>query len=129
MVVTTGFLVRLVKSSTHVVNVLQRTRLEDDFDDLMKGASSDIQDSYKSELERQDLEDSGLDVEDEKLILDVYNSDDDKNTSDDDDEEDVTTEHCTKVDTSASFISAHSDILGLSYTYKHSNKLYNFNNA
>ena len=115
----TGFVVWLVKSSTHVINVLQRTRLEDDFDDLMKGASSDIQDSYKSELERQDLADSGLDVEDEKLILDDYNSDDDKNTSDDDDEEDVSTEHCTKVENSVFFISAHSEILGFSYIYKH----------
>ena len=62
----------------------------------MKGASSDIQNAYKSELERHDLADSGLDVEDEKLILADYNSDDDKNDSDDD-EEDVTPEHCTKV--------------------------------
>ena len=62
----------------------------------MKGASSDIQGAYKSELERQDLTDSGLDVEDEKLILDDYNSEDERNKSDEE-EEDVATEHCTKV--------------------------------
>ena len=62
----------------------------------MKGASSDIQDAYKSELERHDLADSGLDVEDEKLILDDYNSDDERNRSDDE-EEDIAAEHCTKV--------------------------------
>ena len=71
-------------------------KLEDDFDDLLKGASSDIQDAYKSELEQQDLVDSGLDVEDERLILADYNSDENKDDTDDE-QNDEAPNHCTKV--------------------------------
>ena len=64
----------------------------------MKGASSDVQDAYKSELEQQDLEDSGLDVEDERLILADYNSDENKDDSDGE-QNDEEPDHCTKVST------------------------------
>ena len=63
---------------------------------MIKGASADIQDAYKSELEHQDLVDSGLDVEDEKLILADYNSDDNNNDSDNEEVEE-SPDHCTKV--------------------------------
>ena len=84
------------KMSNLKLSHIQRAKLEDEFDDLIKGASADIQDAYKSELEQHDLVDSGLDVEDEKLILADYNSDDNNNDSDNEEVEE-SPDHCTKV--------------------------------
>lgn len=75
----------------------QRVQLEDDFDDLIKTASSDIKNAFKSEIEKTDAVETDVDIDDENLVLDEYNSDDgggDKSSDDEDDDNDV---HCTKV--------------------------------
>ncbi|KAK7496398.1 hypothetical protein BaRGS_00012320 [Batillaria attramentaria] len=76
-------------------------QLEDDFTDLMKNASSDVQTALTTELEgikRQRLDQSSAtsDDEDGHLIPDDYQSDEEK-TANDDDEADEEECHVTKI--------------------------------
>lgn len=90
------FIVSKICKTTNTT--FQRIQLEDDFDDLIKTASSDIKDAFKSEIEKTVAMETNVDIDDENLVLDEYNSDDgdcDKNSDDEDDDNDDV--HCTKV--------------------------------
>ena len=77
----------------------KRSKMDDDFDDLMKGASKDIQNALKAELEMIDTEGAGLNENDDDLVLDDYNSDSEKQKEDNSDVEDNDgeVEHITKI--------------------------------
>ncbi|XP_053400123.1 ATP-dependent DNA helicase DDX11-like isoform X2 [Mercenaria mercenaria] len=82
---------------TRKVTKRKRVQLEEDFDDLMKTASSEIKDAFKMEMEKRVEEAGDINEDDENLILDEYNSDDggdDKKSDDEDDDDEV---HCTKI--------------------------------
>lgn len=87
-----------------ILFLLQRVQLEDEFDDLMKSASSEIKNAYKQEVESSEGEITDVDVEDENLILEEYNSDDGGDGKNSDDEDDGDNDvHCTKVSSSYQF--------------------------
>ncbi|KAK3108683.1 hypothetical protein FSP39_013288 [Pinctada imbricata] len=77
----------------------KRSKLDEEFDDLMKGASIDIQQALKDELKKLDDDESKNSENDDDLVLEEYNSDNEKPRGDnsDSENEDETEEHITKI--------------------------------
>ena len=81
-------------------SIFQREALEDEFNELMKDASSDVQEKMKQELENaapsagSDVTDDG----DEHIVLEEYLSDtEQQKNSDSEDEAEDENDHITKV--------------------------------
>ncbi|XP_060086136.1 ATP-dependent DNA helicase DDX11-like [Ylistrum balloti] len=76
----------------------KRKKIEDEFDNLIKGASREIQEAYNSEIDKgisDVMEDGNVDGQDEDLIVQDYKSDDERNDEKSDDEEEEC--HITKI--------------------------------
>ncbi|XP_021363859.1 ATP-dependent DNA helicase DDX11-like isoform X2 [Mizuhopecten yessoensis] len=87
------------RRSSHHGKAKKRKKMEDEFDDLIKGASKEIQEAFNSEIDKVTNGDASVDGntldQDDDLIVQDYKSDEEKHDEKSDDEEEEC--HITKI--------------------------------
>lgn len=86
------------RRSSYHGKVKKRKKMEEDFDELIKGAAKEIQEAFNSEIDKVNsdvCDGNNQDNQDEDLIVQDYNSDDEKYDDKSDDEEEEC--HITKI--------------------------------
>lgn len=74
----------------------KRSQADDEFDELMKGASTEVREAFKAEINQLDKDDD-VKQDDNDIILEDYHSDNDANEKEDANVDEDETVHVTKI--------------------------------